>query len=256
MSIHPTAIVDPAAQIGTGTVIGPYCIIGPDVVIGENCWLQHHVTVCGPTHIGSHNRFYAYGSIGQQTQDLKYAGEPTGLEIGDNNTFREFVSVHRSTFPGEPTRVGSHGNFLAYVHIAHDCVVGDHCIFSNNATLAGHVHVEHHVIIGGLTPVHQFCRIGCYAMIGGCTRLAQDAPPYMIAEGSPAEIRALNSIGLDRNGFSKEAMRELKDAFKILFRSKLNFKEAIEEVRKKFPASPEICHLVEFIESTQRGVTR
>lgn len=256
MQIHPTAIIDPSAQIGADVEIGPYCIIGPDVVVGDGCWLQHHVTLCGPTRIGKRNRFYSYGSIGQQTQDLKYQGEPTGLEIGDDNTFREFVTIHRSTFPGTPTTIGSRGNFLAYSHIAHDCQVGDDVIFSNNGTLAGHVKVGDHAIIGGLTAIHQFCRIGRFAILGGCSKIVQDVPPFMIADGNPAEIRGINKIGMERHEFTPESVREIKEAYRILYRSDLNVKQAAEQIREKLQQTPEICQLLEFLASTERGIIR
>ena len=194
--VHPTAIVDPGAEIGAGAIVGPYCVIGPDVVLGPDCCLQHHVTLCGPMKAGAKNRFYAYSSIGQQTQDLKYRGEPTYLEIGDENTFREFVTAHRSTTPEGKTRIGNRGNFLAYSHIGHDCTVGDHVIFSNNGTLGGHVQVGDYAMMGGLTAVHQFCRIGRFAITGGCSKIVQDVPPFMIADGNPAEIRGINLVGL------------------------------------------------------------
>src|ERR1043166_8268628 len=164
VEIHCTAIVDSKAELGAGTIVGPYCVLGPDVVLGEKGWLQHRVTLAGPMRAGRGNKFYAYASIGQQTQDLKYAGEPTYLEIGDGNTFREFCTVNRSTRSDGVTRVGSRGNFLAYSHIGHDCAVGDSVVFSNNGTLAGHVEVGHYAVMGGLTAVHQFCRIGRYAI--------------------------------------------------------------------------------------------
>ncbi len=167
VQIHPTAIVDPQASIGAGTTIGPYCIVEAGVVLGPDCWLQHHVTLCGPMSAGARNKFLAYCSIGQQTQDLKYAGEPTYLEIGDENSFREFVTVNRSTTSAGKTRIGNCGNFLAYSHVGHDCEVGDAVVFSNNGTLAGHVKVGDHAVMGGLTAVHQFCRIGRYAITGG-----------------------------------------------------------------------------------------
>lgn len=254
--IHPTAIIDPAAEIGNDCEIGPYCIIGPGVVLGDGCWLQHHVTLCGPSRIGRNNRFFAYGSIGQQTQDLKYKTEPTHLEIGDDNTFREFVTVHRATSPGDATKIGHRGNFLAYAHIAHDCIVGDDVIFSNNGTLAGHVIVEDHAIIGGLTAIHQFCRIGRFAMLGGCTKIIQDVPPFTIADGNPAEIRGINKVGLERNGFEAVEIRALRDAYKILYRKNLHLKEAIAEVRSSVPASQGVEHLLTFCESSQRGITR
>lgn len=254
--IHPTAIIDPAAQIGDNVEIGPYCIIGPGVVLGEGCWLQHHVTLCGPSRIGRGNRFFAYGSIGQQTQDLKYAGEPTYLEIGDGNCFREFVTIHRATSPGNCTRVGSRGNFLAYAHIAHDCTVGDEVIFSNNGTLAGHVKVGDCAIVGGLTAIHQFCRIGRFAILGGCSKIVQDVPPFMIADGNPAEIRGVNKIGMDRHQFAPEAIREIKEAYRLLYRSDMNVAQAAEQIREKLEPLPEILQLLEFLATTERGVIR
>lgn len=177
VQIHSTAIVDPKAELGAGTVVGPYCIIGPDVNLGSDCWLQHHITLCGPMRAGEGNKFYAYCSIGQQTQDLKYRGEPTYLEIGNENTFREFVTVNRSTTSEGKTRIGDGGNFLAYSHVGHDCTVGNEVVFSNNGTLAGHVRVDDNAVMGGLTAVHQFCRIGCFAITGGCSKIVQDVPP-------------------------------------------------------------------------------
>lgn len=256
MSIHPTAIVDPSARIGADVEIGPYCIIGPDVTLGDGCWLQHHVTLCGPTVVGKNNKFYSYASIGQRTQDLKYTGEPTGLEIGDDNTFREFVTVHRATSPGDTTRIGSRGNFLAYAHIAHDCIVGDDVIFSNNGTLAGHVTVGDHAIVGGLTAVHQFCRIGRFAILGGCTKIVQDVPPFMIADGNPAQIRGINKVGMERHAFSAETMRAIKEAYRILYRSDFNVKQAAEQISSRLEQIPEICHLLDFLGSSGRGITR
>ena len=254
--IHPTAIVDPAAQVDSSARIGPYCIVGPDVVIGPGTELQHHVTVIGPTKIGSGNFFFAYTSIGQKTQDLKYAGEPTHLEIGDGNTFREFSTVNRGTLPGTKTVVGSGGNFLAYSHIAHDCIVGNNVIFSNNGTLAGHVEVGDHAIIGGLAAVHQFCRVGRYAIAGGYTKLVQDLPPFFIADGHPAEVRGINLVGLERAGFAPETIRALKESYRLLYRGNLNVKQAVEKIRQDLPALPELAELCTFIESSQRGIIR
>jgi len=254
--IHATAIVDPGAEIGTGTIIGPYCIIAADVVLGAQCWLQHHVTLSGPTRAGARNKFFAYCSIGQQTQDLKYAGEPTYLEIGDDNCFREFVTVNRSTTAEGKTRVGNSGNFLAYSHIGHDCTVGDAVIFSNNGTLAGHVQIGDHAIMGGLTAVHQFCRIGPYAITGGCSKIVQDVPPFMIADGNPAEVRGVNLVGLERNNFPPENVKWIKEAFRIIYRSKYNTRQALEAVRKELPATAEITQILEFIEKSERGIIR
>lgn len=254
MSIHPTALVDPSAKIGADVTIGPYCIIGAGVEIGDGTWLQHHVTLMGPTRVGKNNRFFAYGSIGQQTQDLKYSSEPTLLEIGDNNTFREFCSVHRATSPGDKTVIGSHNNFLSYVHIAHDCVVGSHVIFSNNGTLAGHVVVEDHVILGGLSAVHQFCRIGTRSIIGGCSKIVQDVPPYSTIDGNPARVRGLNLVGLQRAGFEKDRIRAIRAAFRKVYRSGLNAAQAVEELRAS-ELTPEAAHFTTFVADTKRGMT-
>jgi len=256
MSVHPTAIVDPGAKLGLDVEIGPYCIIGPDVTIGDNCWLQHHVTLLGPTTVGARNRFHAYCSIGQQSQDLKYVGEPTFLEIGSDNTFREFCTVNRATAAGSTTRVGSFSHVLAYSHIAHDCRVDEHVIFSNNTTLAGHVEVEDYAIIGGLTAVHQFCRIGKHSICGGCTKIVQDVPPYMIADGNPAEIRGINLVGLERRGFAAELIRILKESYRILYRSNLNTKQAIAELQMQFGRVEPVQQLIQFIERSQRGIIR
>jgi UDP-N-acetylglucosamine acyltransferase len=254
--IHPTAIVDPKAEIGDGTIIGPYCILGADVVLGANCWLQHHVTLAGPTRAGARNKFYAYSSIGQQTQDLKYQGEPTYLEIGEDNTFREFVTVNRSTTSEGKTRVGNGGSFLAYSHIGHDCTVGNRVIFSNNGTLAGHVQVGDEAVMGGLTAVHQFCRIGRFAITGGCSKIVQDVPPFMIADGNPAEIRGVNLVGLERKGFPSENVKLIKEAFRLIYRSKYNTAQAIAAIRRELPANEAVEQIVEFIEQSQRGIIR
>jgi UDP-N-acetylglucosamine acyltransferase len=256
MSIHRTAVVDPEAEIGPDVVIGPYCVIGPEVTIGAGCWLQNQVTVCGPVKIGAKNRFHSFCSIGQQTQDLKYAGEPTYLEIGEGNCFREFVTVNRATAIGSVTRVGSRGNFLAYSHVAHDCVVEDEVIFSNNGTLAGHVLVQAHAIIGGLTAIHQFCRIGKHSITGGCSKIVQDVPPFLIADGNPAVIRGVNIVGLERRGVSAETIRVLKESYRILYRSNLNTKQAVEELAKSFGEVEEVRELIEFIEKSERGIIR
>ena len=256
MSIHPTAVVDPEAEIGLNVVVGPYCVIGPEVTIGAGCWLQNQVTICGPVKIGARNRFHSFCSIGQQTQDLKYIGEPTYLAIGDDNCFREFVTVNRATAIGSVTRVGSRGNFLAYSHIAHDCVVEDEVIFSNNGTLAGHVLVQAHAIIGGLTAIHQYCRIGKHAITGGCSKIVQDVPPFMIADGNPAEVRGINVVGLERRGVPAETIRVLKESYRILYRAKLNTKQALEELEKSFGDVVEAQELIEFIEKSERGIIR
>src|SRR5579864_4067500 len=256
VQIHPTAIVDPCAEIGSGSTIGPNCVIGAAVVLGKNCWLQHHVTLIGPTRTGQANKFFAYCSIGQQTQDLKYVGEPTYLEIGDENTFREFVTVNRSTSSEGTTRIGSRGNFLAYSHIGHDCTVGDDVVFSNNGTLAGHVTVGNHAVMGGLTAVHQFCRIGRFAITGGCSKIVQDVPPFMIADGNPAEIRGVNLVGLERKNFPADRVKPIKEAFRLIYRSKYNTAQALEAIGKELPQNDEIREIVEFIQTSERGIIR
>ncbi len=256
LTIHPTAVVAPGAELGAGTVVGPYCVIGSGVSLGENCWLQNHVTLAGPMKTGSGNRFFAFCSIGQQTQDLKYQGEPTYLELGNDNTFREFCTVSRSTSGEGKTRVGSGGNFLAYSHIGHDCLVGDHVIFSNNGTLAGHVQVGDRAVIGGLTAVHQFCRIGRFAITGGCSKIVQDVPPFMIADGNPAEVRGINQVGLERAGFPAEKIKPIKEAFRIIYRGKLNTRQALDAVREQLAESSEVQEIVAFIETTERGIIR
>ena len=255
-TVHPSSVVDPEAALADGVEIGPFCHVGPGVEIGAGSRLLGHVTIAGPTRIGSGNTFFPYCSIGQRSQDLKYSGEPTHLEIGNDNSFREFCTVNRGTSPGAKTLVGNGGNFLAYSHVAHDCTVGDHVIFSNNGTLAGHVFVEDHAIIGGLSGVHQFCRIGRHAIVGGCTKIVQDVPPYMIADGNPAEVRGTNQIGLERRGFSAEDTRALREAYRHLYRSNLNVKQACEKIRAELSGPDVIETLVAFIEASQRGIIR
>ncbi|MBA3832323.1 MAG: acyl-ACP--UDP-N-acetylglucosamine O-acyltransferase [Chthoniobacterales bacterium] len=255
-TVHPTALVDPAAQLGTGTIVGPFCFVGAEVSLGENCWLQNHVTLAGSLSAGRGNKFFAYCSIGQQTQDLKYAGEPTYLEIGDDNCFREFVTINRSTAATGKTIVGSRGNFLAYAHVGHDCSVGDAVIFSNNGTLAGHVRVGDHAVIGGLTAVHQFCRIGRFAITGGCSKIVQDVPPFMIADGNPAEVRGINQIGLERAGYAPEKIKPIKEAFRLIYRAKLNTAQALDAVRAELSQSAEVQSILAFIEESERGIIR
>ncbi len=254
--IHPTAVIDPAAELSEGVEVGPYCVIGAGVRLGPGCRLQSHVTLAGPTTIGAENVFYPHACVGQQSQDLKYVGEPTYLEIGDRNTFREFVTVHRATAPGGVTKVGNGGNFLSYSHIAHDCIVGDDVIFSNNGTLAGHVEVGDRAVVGGLTAVHQFCRIGRMAITGGCSKIVQDVPPYMMVDGNPARVRHINQVGLERAGMPKETVRALREAFRVLYRLDLNTAQALERLRAEQGHVPEVGQIVEFVASSQRGITR
>ena len=254
--IHPSSVIDPSAILHPDVEVGPFCHIGPQVEIGFGTRFIGHASIAGPTRIGEGNVFYPYCSIGQRSQDLKYTSEPTFLEIGNNNSFREFCTVNRGTLPGTKTIIGHHGNFLAYSHIAHDCTVGDHVIFSNNGTIAGHVTVEDHVIIGGLSGVHQFCRLGQHSIVGGCTKIVQDVPPYMIADGNPAEVRGINQVGLERRGFVAEDTRTLREAYRLLYRSNLNVKQACEKIQTDFSGPDVIARLLAFVESSQRGIIR
>jgi UDP-N-acetylglucosamine acyltransferase len=252
--IHPTAIVHPGAQIGADCHIGPYCIIGENVVLGDGCRLHSHVVIDGLTTIGKQNEFFPFASIGLKTQDLKWKGGRTFTRIGDCNVFREYVTVHSATGDGESTVIGSHNTLLAYAHVAHNVTLGDNIIMSNVATLGGHVIVEDGAVIGGLSAVHQFCRIGKIAMIGGCTKVAQDVPPFMVVDGNPAETRAINKVGLDRKGIPEETQQVIKQAHRIIFRKGLLLTKALEEVEKELPPIPEIQHLVAFIRASKRGI--
>jgi len=256
--IHPTAVIDPGAELAEDVTIGPYAVINAGVQLGSGCVVHSHAVLSGPAQIGERNVFYPHACVGGQTQDLKYAGEPTYLEIGDDNVFREFVTVNRSDKADELTRIGSHGNFLAYSHIAHDCQVGDHVIFSNNGTLAGHVTVGDYVILGGLTAVHQFCRLGDHAITGGCSKIVQDIAPFMIADGNPAEIRGINKVGLERRGVSKESIRAISETHKILFRSGKNTTQAVEELqgRTDLCQFEQVAALIDFVGNSERGIIR
>ena len=255
-NVHPSAIVDPQAVLGEGVEIGPNCLVGPGVTLGDRCRLHGHVVLSGPTTIGADNEFYPFACVGQRSQDLKYEGEPTYLEIGSGNTFREFVTVHRATAPGGVTRVGNGGNFLSYSHIAHDCVVGDDVIFSNNGTLAGHVEVGDRAVVGGLTAIHQFCRFGRLAISGGCSKIVQDVPPFMMVDGNPARVRHINQVGMERAGFSRETIRMIKEAFRILYRSDLNTAQALPRLSEEFKDQPEIQQLIDFVRDSKRGIIR
>ena len=256
VNIHPTAIVNSQAEIGAGCEIGPYSVIGAHVKLGEGCRLHSHVVLDGLTTIGPRNEFYPFACIGLQTQDLKYHGGQCYLDIGAANVFREHVTVHTATGDRLHTRVGSNGNFLAYSHIAHDCVVGDHVIFSNNGTLAGHVAVEDYAIVGGLAAVHQFCRVGKMSIIGGCAKVVQDVPPFMIVDGHPGATRGVNKVGMERNGIAAEVVRALHEAYKIVFKSGLTLASALDKLTIELPQSPELAHFVDFCRKSERGIAR
>jgi len=258
MSIHPSAIVDPAAKLHPSCKVGPFCAIGADVEIGEGCELISHVVVGGPTRIGPRNHFYPFSSIGLAPQDLSYAGEPTRLEIGDDNTIREFVTINRGTVKGGGlTKVGSHGLVMAYAHIAHDCRIGDHVILANGATLGGHVIVENWAQVGGLCPVHHFVRIGTHAFVGGGTTITQDVLPFSKTSAERGtHAYGMNSVGLQRRGFSKERIASIHHAYKVLLASKLNTTQALEKLKSEGDLGQDVALLIRFIEASERGVIK
>lgn len=256
-NIHLTAIVDPRATLGANVEVGPYAIIGANVELGDNCKVGHHASIEGPTKIGPRNEIFPYAAIGFVTQDVKYKGEPTLLEIGGGNTFREFCTVHRGTGPGEKTIIGDGNLFLAYAHVAHNCVVGNRTIFSNNATIAGHVTVGDHAVISGLSAVHQFCRIGAHSIIGGCAKIVQDVPPFLIADGNPANLRGVNHVGLERRGFQESDIKALRRVYRLLADKTLNFSQSIEKIEASEDAgNVYVKYLVDFLKTTDRGVVR
>jgi UDP-N-acetylglucosamine acyltransferase len=258
VSIHQTAIVAATARIPSSCHIGPYCTIGPDVTLGEDCELVSHVVLDGKTTLGDRNRVYSFACLGVAPQDLKYKGEPTGLEMGSDNTVRECVTISRGTNGGGgTTRVGDHCLIMAYTHIGHDSLIGSHCILANGATLAGHVTVEDYASVGALCPVHQYCCIGKHAYIGGGTTITQDVLPYSLTSAK-RETHAyhLNRIGLERSGFSPEQLKALQHAYKVLLASKLNTTQALERLRTEASSDAGVAYLIAFIERSQRGVIK
>ena len=253
--IHPTAVINPKAEIGEDCDIGPYCVIGEHVALGPGCRLISHVVIDGHTRLGRENSIYPFASIGLRTQDLKWKGGLTRTEIGDQNTIREYVSIHSATGDGEATVIGSMNTILAGSHIGHNVMMGNKCIVSM-AALAGHVTMEDCALVGGMSAVHQFCRVGTMAITGGVSKIVQDVPPYMLVDGNPAVVRALNKVGLERNGVSEEAQTALKQAHRILFREGLTIPNALAKVEKEVPGLPEVQHLVKFIRASERGITR
>lgn len=254
--IHPTAIVHPEAQVGPDCEIGPYCIIGQHVSLGPRCRLHSHVVIDGHTALGEGNQIFPFASIGLRSQDLKWKGGITRVQIGDFNTFRESVTVNSATGDGEVTRVGSHNHILAYSHIAHNVTVGNHVIMSNVATLAGHVVVEDHAVIGGLVAIHQFCRVGKMAIIGGCSKVVQDVVPFMLTDGNPAVGRTINKVGLDRHKVPETAQSALRHAFKLLFREGLTIPNALAKIEQQWPGIPQIAELVHFVRNSERGICK
>lgn len=254
--IHSTAVIRPGAQLGVDCEVGPYCVLGAQVALGDRCVLHSHVVIDGHTTLGEGNEVFPFASLGLKTQDLKWKGGVTRTQIGDRNTFREYVTVHSATHDGGVTTVGSGNHFLACCHVAHDCRLGDHIVMSNVATLGGHVTVEDHAVIGGLAAVHQFCRIGRMAMVGGCAKVVQDVPPFMIADGNPVQTRTINKVGLERNGVAEEAQAALRQAYRVLFREGLTIPNALARIEQELPLSPEVRHLVQFIRASARGISK
>lgn len=257
MSIHPTAIVEPRARIARDVEIGPYSVIGPHVEIGPGSRIGPHVVITGHTRIGARNRIFQFSSIGEIPQDKKYGGEATRLEIGDDNTVREFCSFNCGTAQDAgATRVGNGNWFMAYVHLAHDCQIGNHTIFANNAQLAGHVHIGDHVILGGYTGVHQFCRVGAHSITGIGSVVLQDIPPYITASGDTAKPYGINAEGLKRRGFAADTITQLKRAYKTLYRSSLTLEQARKALARQVKDCPEVQALLDFLAGTTRGIIR
>ena len=254
MSIHPTAIVDKSSELASDVEVGPYTVIGPDVKIGSGTVVGPHVYIYKNTTIGSDCIIWKSVSLGTDSQDLKYHGQSTYLEIGDRTTIREFATLNRATTENGATRVGSDCLLMAYTHVAHDCRVGSNVILSNAVNMAGHVTIGDYAIVSGMTAIHQFVRVGIYSFIGGGSRVPKDVPPFMMAVGNPIMLNGLNTVGLQRQGFSEEVRMELKRAYKIFFRSQYNISQALELARSQLKQLPEIKALTDFIAHSERGV--
>jgi len=253
-NIHPAAIVEPGARLGENVIVEAYAIVKSTVTIDDNVVIKSHAYIDGNTTIGSGSVVYPFASIGTKTQDLKYRGERTFIKIGKNTEIREFVTINSSSGENTVVSVGDHCLIMAYCHIAHNCEIGNNVVMSNNATLAGHVTIEDYAIIGGLTPIHQFVRIGTYSMVGGMSRVPHDIPPYTIGAGIPFKFGGLNMIGLKRHGFSLETRRELSKAFKLTFRSKLFIDEALKRIEEQVKQLPEVLHWINFCRESKRGL--
>jgi len=257
MSIHPQAIIDPSAKLGENVEIGPWTLIGPDVEIGDGTKIMSHVVIKGPTKIGKNNQIFQFSSVGEDCQDKKFAGEPTRLEIGDNNIIRESCTIHRGTTQDQGvTKIGNGNLFMAYVHVAHDCVIGNDSIFANGTTLAGHVHIADNVILGGGTMVHQFCKIGLHSMSAGGSIVLRDIPAYVMASGQSASAHGLNTEGLKRKGYSSELILTLKRAYKVVYRKGLKLSEALEELSDIASETPEVAIFTDSIKNSNRGIIR
>ncbi|WP_026959490.1 acyl-ACP--UDP-N-acetylglucosamine O-acyltransferase [Aliagarivorans taiwanensis] len=257
VTIHPTAIIEGEVEFGANVSVGAFSIIRGKVKIGEGTQIASHVVIKGSTTIGKNNRIFQFASVGEDCQDLKYAGEETFLEIGDNNTIRESVTIHRGTVQDKSlTKIGSNNLFMINAHVAHDCVIGDGCIFANNATLAGHVKIGDAVIFGGQAAIHQFGKVGSYAFVGGCAAVNKDVPPYVMAVGNYARPVAVNTEGLLRRGFSKDVVRAVRNAYKVLYRSGNTLEQAIEEIEVLAKTHSEVQLFVDFLKENGRGIVR
>jgi len=255
--IHPQAIIEHGAVIGKNVTVGPWTYIASNVVIGDNCVISANVVINGPTKIGHGNRIFQFASIGEECQDLKYAGEPTELIIGDNNTFRECCTIHRGTIQDNSlTQIGSNNLFMAYSHVAHDCIVGNNCIMANNASIAGHVRVGNHVIIGGMSGVHQFCHIGDHSFVAANALVLKDIPAYVMASGHPAKPFGLNSEGLKRRGFTSDIIISIKRAYKSVYRKKLSVEAALTEIEQQADSSPALTIFTDSVKNSTRGIIR
>ncbi|NEZ04541.1 acyl-ACP--UDP-N-acetylglucosamine O-acyltransferase [Wenzhouxiangella sp. XN201] len=255
--IHPTAIIEEGAQLGDNVEVGAYSLIGPQVEIADDCWIGPHVVITGRTRIGPGCRIYQFASIGEAPQDKKYAGEDTAVEIGANNTIREYVTINRGTSDDiGVTRLGDDNWLMAYCHVAHDCQVGSHTVFANGATLAGHVTVGDWVIFAGFSGAHQFCHIGSHAFLGMYGGVNQDVPAYVMVSGQPPQPRGVNSEGLKRRGFSSEQIRNIREGYRLIYRKGLKRDEAVAELRNRAEAQPELMPMIESIERSQRGLLR
>ncbi len=255
--IHPTAVVDDTSELGVGVEIGPFAVVGPGVIVGDRSRLHAAAQVHGPTRLGAENQIYSYACIGFDPQDLKFAGETTRLEVGERNHFREHSTVHRGTGKGGAlTTVGSDNLLMVGAHIAHDCQVGDRNIFANNGTLAGHVEVADDAVIGAFSSVHQFCRVGSHAYIGGYSVLTRDVLPFVKTVGAKPACFGINRIGLERKGFDADSLATLEQAYRVLVRSKLNTTQALERLRHDLGDSPHVRYLIEFVDASERGVIK
>lgn len=255
--IHPTAVISESATIGENVTIGPFCVVDDNVTIGDGCILKSHVVVRGTTRIGKNNKFFQFSSIGEDCQDKKYAGEPTELIIGDDNEFREGVTVHRGTVQDESvTIIGSRGLFMVNAHIAHDCVLGDDIIVANNCAIAGHVHIDDFVIVGGAVGIHQFCKIGAHAFLGAGGIILRDVPPFVMVSGHKNIPQGINSEGLKRRGFDKDEVLAIKRAYKVIYRNGNTIEEAIDALEAPANDHYGVARMVEFLRHAERGIIR